>query len=583
MKTTLKKLTTLAVSAALTLGSILPVSAAVVNYGEELENAPDKNNYTQAFSDVPRSYWAFGYIGEMVDRDVLSGYPDGKFYPDKNVTRGEFAKIMSTAAGFSVNEYDLVSTYVDVINHWSAPYVNASAYYLGGYTMNGEKYYKPDSPALREDIAVALVRLKGYSTSGYDLSIIQTMFSDWQSISSSAQPYVATAVEKGLISGYENGTFKGQQGITRAEAATLLWRAYQYGNDNKVFEPEILPEIITTPEPTVAPTSTPKPAKTPKPTVEPDEDYDDEDEDNYDDDDGYGWVVNTIKHSVDNMYEMQIVPDGLSYMMSSNDNQIYCMDSDGETNVIFDADDLDYLGDVELTRKDTFTTTLHCYGYNYYDDCFYAVVSQTNTGTFLYNISNDEVVVIFDGIGYTDSWREEITEVPIKFYKNGDISLKLQTIGTESDSAYGELIVTTDNVVVSDIPIKSRSFICGSNDGIILGNKHYRYIDYFLDESFVEHKLSKPIICGKNKLYGWDYDDIWNVYSKRIQLMSIDFESGDADVLLFIDDIENPEGRKFDIKQILKYGAIDDEDEGNEVIYFYDADYKTIRKIERND
>ena len=69
-----------------------------------------------------------------------------------------------------------------------------------------------------------------------DLSILKTMFTDWQSISTGAQKYVAVAVEKGLISGYEDNTFRGQSGITRAETATLLWRAYQYGNGNKDFE-----------------------------------------------------------------------------------------------------------------------------------------------------------------------------------------------------------------------------------------------------------------------------------------------------------------------------------------------------------
>ena len=45
--------------------------------------------------------------------------------------------------------------------------------------------------------------------------------------------YVAIAVEKGLITGFEDGTFRGQATLTRAEAATLLWRAFQFGSDNK--------------------------------------------------------------------------------------------------------------------------------------------------------------------------------------------------------------------------------------------------------------------------------------------------------------------------------------------------------------
>lgn len=214
--------------------SMIP-SVFAVEYGEELKNAPQKT-YTQTFSDVPSDYWAFNYISEMVERNVLSGYPDGKFYPDEQVTRAEFAKIMTSAAGLPITQ-PTTKIFSDVnISEWYAPYVHTAKEYLSAYTQNGSNYYLPNTPALREDIAVALVKLKGYSTVGTDMTSITRMFSDSQSISENAKIYVATAVENGLISGYDDGTFKGQNGITRAEAATLLWRAYQYGNQNKNYD-----------------------------------------------------------------------------------------------------------------------------------------------------------------------------------------------------------------------------------------------------------------------------------------------------------------------------------------------------------
>lgn len=214
--------------------SMIP-SVFAVEYGEELKNAPQKT-YTQTFSDVPSDYWAFNYISEMVERNVLSGYPDGKFYPDEQVTRAEFAKIMTSAAGLPITQ-PTTKIFSDVnISEWYAPYVHTAKEYLSAYTQNGSSYYLPNTPALREDIAVALVKLKGYSTVGTDMTSITRMFNDSQSISENAKIYVATAVENGLISGYDDGTFKGQNGITRAEAATLLWRAYQYGNQNKNYD-----------------------------------------------------------------------------------------------------------------------------------------------------------------------------------------------------------------------------------------------------------------------------------------------------------------------------------------------------------
>lgn len=271
-----KKAISLLLALAMLISAALPAFAAPVNYGDELANQPNKT-YTQKFTDVPKSHWAFSYIGEMADRGVLSGYPDGRFYPENNVTRGEFAKIMTLAAGLPLNT-NASSNYADVnTDDWYCPYIETARYYLSGYTSNGTSYYMPESNALREDIAVALVKLKGYDTAGFDLSILQTMFTDWQSISEGARKYVAVAVEQGLISGYEDRTFRGQAGVTRAETSTLLWRAYQYGNGNKDFEQgnlekEELPSPTPTPAPTVKPTEKPeKPVETEKPSKEPEE------------------------------------------------------------------------------------------------------------------------------------------------------------------------------------------------------------------------------------------------------------------------------------------------------------------------
>ena len=233
-----KKIMTTLLACLILLGCVLPAGA--VDYGAELESVPQKV-YKQTFADVPENHWAFPYIAEMVDRGILSGYPDGKFYPGNNITRAEFAKIMCLAAGLPV-EYVYGSDFDDVGSaDWFLPYVETAKYYLSGFTVNGRKMFRPKAMALREDIAVALVKLKGYNTVGADESILQTMFTDWQSISRDARKYVAAALENGLVSGYEDSTFRGQNGVTRAEAATLLWRAYQYGDANKSFEMEGTP------------------------------------------------------------------------------------------------------------------------------------------------------------------------------------------------------------------------------------------------------------------------------------------------------------------------------------------------------
>lgn len=53
-----------------------------------------------SFADVPFLHFASGYIQEAVNRGLLKGYNDGTFAPDKTLTRGEMAVMISRAFGY---------------------------------------------------------------------------------------------------------------------------------------------------------------------------------------------------------------------------------------------------------------------------------------------------------------------------------------------------------------------------------------------------------------------------------------------------------------------------------------------------
>lgn len=189
--------------------------------------AKDASDYPQKFWDVSKDHWAFVYIADLADRGVINGYEDGSFKPSKTVTRAEWSKIMVDAAGVQVSDDNVYFT--DMANHWANKYVNAARNYLTGYTDGS---YRPNQAATREDVTVAMVRLKGYDLSEVDYSNL-SKFTDVDSISNSAKGYVSVAIQNNLISGFEDNTFRGQDTLTRAEAATLLYRAFQHGNADK--------------------------------------------------------------------------------------------------------------------------------------------------------------------------------------------------------------------------------------------------------------------------------------------------------------------------------------------------------------
>lgn len=201
------------------------------------------------FSDVPDNHWAFDAIQQMVKLKIIKGYPDGLFRPDKIVTRAEFAKIMVSALGIKPTS-NSKQIYSDVPEgYWASPYINAVKSYMIGYKLaDGNYVFKPDDPVEREDVAVALVKYKGYDVRIADESILDAMFSDVDAISTKLKGYVALAVEHKFMSGFPNGTFGPQDILDRAQAATLLFRVSKVGNDNKIVDisPSSLPQ--TTPD-----------------------------------------------------------------------------------------------------------------------------------------------------------------------------------------------------------------------------------------------------------------------------------------------------------------------------------------------
>jgi RHS repeat-associated protein len=56
---------------------------------------------TIQFSDVPLNYTFYSFIHELVCRGIMSGYSDGTFRPNNDITRGQASKILANAAGLN--------------------------------------------------------------------------------------------------------------------------------------------------------------------------------------------------------------------------------------------------------------------------------------------------------------------------------------------------------------------------------------------------------------------------------------------------------------------------------------------------
>lgn len=190
------------------------------------------------FTDVPEDAWSAPYVYELVERGIVSGYGDGTFGPELTVKRSEYAKMLVNITGTTLSA-SITTPYADVpSNEWYFPYVNSSLNYITGFVADDGWYFRPEWDATREDVTVALIKALGIDLAPYSADptgFLNERFVDVDSISIHNRIFIAAAVDKGYITGNEDGTFRGQNPIIRAEVVAILCRAFPDNENSELF------------------------------------------------------------------------------------------------------------------------------------------------------------------------------------------------------------------------------------------------------------------------------------------------------------------------------------------------------------
>jgi hypothetical protein len=109
--------------------------------------------------------------------------------------------------------------FTDIAGHWGEnPIIRAAAQKLVSGYPDGT--FKPDNPVTRAEFTVMLVGALKLNGTG-----AATDFSDQAEIGSWAERAVSLAVQAGIVSGYEDASFRPDARITRAEMATMIAKA----------------------------------------------------------------------------------------------------------------------------------------------------------------------------------------------------------------------------------------------------------------------------------------------------------------------------------------------------------------------
>ncbi|GAB2723678.1 hypothetical protein GCM10027018_34140 [Paenibacillus thermoaerophilus] len=183
------------------------------------------------FNDIQEAEWASAYIAKMKLKNVVQGFEDGTFRPNQPVTRVE---AIVTAVRLLGLENEAKAKLPDTKLHFKdAEVIDKKFPWAKGYIIvaleNGlfdasEDTIQPDKPASRVWIASLLVKSLGLKEKALQEMTKVPNFIDADEIPAGSIGYVNVAMEKGIVSGYPDGSFQPNKNVTRAEMAALLDR-----------------------------------------------------------------------------------------------------------------------------------------------------------------------------------------------------------------------------------------------------------------------------------------------------------------------------------------------------------------------
>ncbi|WP_142827215.1 S-layer homology domain-containing protein [Planococcus soli] len=170
----------------------------------------------EKFSDLEFNNWFYDEILYLAEENIVQGFPNGSFQPNKNTTRAEAAKMLATALNIPVStkktEYSDLSS-----GHWASSDIAAvtSVGLFNGYTDGS---FKPNRNITRAEMAKVLAL--AYNLEANNEQVFKDVPSThWASES------VSGISQSRITTGYPDNTFRPSAATSRAEFSVFLARA----------------------------------------------------------------------------------------------------------------------------------------------------------------------------------------------------------------------------------------------------------------------------------------------------------------------------------------------------------------------
>jgi len=184
------------------------------------------------FADMD-GHWARGAANDMGSRLVMEGTGEGRFTPDRDITRAEFAAMIVRGLGLRLEDANAPFTDVDSSAWYAAAVHTAYVHQLINGYEDGS--FRPNEKITREQAMAIIARamritgLAGKLTQ-VDAEDVLRGYADIGRASKWALDSIAENVQAGIVTGRDAITLAPQAHITRAEAAVMIQRLLRYSD-----------------------------------------------------------------------------------------------------------------------------------------------------------------------------------------------------------------------------------------------------------------------------------------------------------------------------------------------------------------
>ncbi len=219
----MKKIISILLASALAASTMVPVMAK------------------DTFSDVNDKHWAKEYVEDMAAKGLISGFDDGTFRPDQDVSRRDafalFARMMGSNNEMNKDILEIAKKeYKDVLKAYDLTYAEgdiAFLLYRGVITEKElDKYFKDKKKTEampRYEAAILITKTMLAEDTATGEVLIDMDYSDVADIPNEAKQYVYYVSQKGIMQGSDN-KFSPNGKVQRGQIAVMLSKTANSAN-----------------------------------------------------------------------------------------------------------------------------------------------------------------------------------------------------------------------------------------------------------------------------------------------------------------------------------------------------------------